>query len=63
METKNSFRDHLNKSSEIVSHWPSWKQNVEHDRVESLNNEDTSATLTSSTRVSPSARKVIVHQD
>lgn len=47
METKNSFRDHLNKSSEIVRHWPSWKQNVEHDRKHSstIANEDISSEL------------------
>ena len=34
MENKNSFRDHLIKSSQIVREWPSWKQNaVTHDRV------------------------------
>ena len=28
METKNTFREHLNKSSEIARAWPSWKQNA-----------------------------------
>jgi hypothetical protein len=26
MEIKNSFRDHLAKSSQIVREWPAWKQ-------------------------------------
>lgn len=28
MENKNAFLDHLNKSSQIVREWPSWKQNA-----------------------------------
>lgn len=47
MEIKNSFRDHLNRSSEIVRHWPSWKQNVDHDRIKSTDSGDGKALATS----------------